>query len=71
VSLWAAISARRALALDMPAEGGVFVLEISSYQVDLCPTFKPDIAVLMNITPDHIDRHGSVEGYAAAKRKNV
>jgi UDP-N-acetylmuramoylalanine--D-glutamate ligase len=55
------------LDLDIPKNDGAFVLEISSYQVDLCPTFRPDIAALMNITPDHIDRHGSVEGYAAAK----
>ncbi len=57
-----------ALALDMPAPGDVFVLEISSYQMDLCPTFAPDIAVHMNFSPDHIDRHGDMKGYIAAKR---
>lgn len=56
-----------ALALDMPDEKGCFVLEISSYQLDLCPTTAPDISVLLNITPDHIDRHGSEEGYAKSK----
>ena len=60
---------RAALDMDMPEDGGVFVLEISSYQMDLCPTFKPDIALLLNITPDHLDRHGSMEEYEAAKRR--
>ncbi len=59
-------------ALDMTlpdANDAVIVLEISSYQADLCPSFAPDIAVLLNITPDHIDHHGSMENYAAAKAK--
>jgi UDP-N-acetylmuramoylalanine--D-glutamate ligase len=43
------------------------VLELSSYQLDLCPTFIPEISALLNITPDHIDRHGSMEQYAASK----
>ena len=55
--------------LDLPADNEVLVLEISSYQMDLCPTFRPDIAVLLNITPDHLDRHGSMEEYIAAKEK--
>ncbi len=45
------------------------VLELSSYQLDLCPTFRPEIAVLLNITPDHIERHGTLENYAASKAK--
>lgn len=45
------------------------VLEISSYQMDLCPKFRPDISVLLNITPDHLDRHGSMEAYVKAKAK--
>ncbi len=57
------------LDLDMPDEGGFFVLEISSYQMDLCPTFRPDISVLLNITPDHLDRHGNFKNYAAAKER--
>ncbi len=61
-----------ALALKMPAKkskghNGIIVLEISSYQMDLCPTFRPDISVLLNITPDHLDRHGSFENYVIAK----
>ncbi len=47
----------------------IFVLEMSSYQIDLCPTFHPDIGVLLNITPDHIDRHGSFKNYAAIKNR--
>lgn len=47
----------------------VVVLELSSYQLDLCPSFAPQISVLLNITPDHIDRHGTLENYIAAKEK--
>jgi len=43
------------------------VLELSSYQLDLCPTFTPDYAILLNITPDHLDRHGSMKNYVEAK----
>lgn len=57
------------LDLDMPGEDCVFVLELSSYQLDLCPTLALDIAVLLNITPDHLDRHGSMEGYIKAKER--
>lgn len=57
------------LDMDLPGSEGFIVLEISSYQVDLCPTFRPDIAALLNITPDHLDRHGTIEGYAAAKER--
>ncbi len=57
------------LTQDLPAAGGFIVLEMSSYQIDLCPSFRPDIAVLLNITPDHLDRHGTMEEYAAAKAR--
>ena len=50
-----------------PRKDGTVVLELSSYQLDLCKEFEADIAVLLNITPDHIDRHGSMEGYVASK----
>lgn len=60
---------RPVLDLDLPKKEGVLVLEISSYQLDLCPFFRPDISVLLNITPDHLDRHGGMDGYAASKEK--
>lgn len=60
---------RAVLDLDPPAEGSVIVLELSSYQLDLCPTFAPTYAIHLNLTPDHIDRHGSVEGYIEAKMR--
>ncbi|MCD6034387.1 MAG: murD [Rickettsiales bacterium] len=46
---------------------GTYVLEMSSYQLDLLEIFTPDISLLLNITPDHIDRHGDLQGYIAAK----
>jgi UDP-N-acetylmuramoylalanine--D-glutamate ligase len=46
---------------------GVYVLEASSYQLELMPSMVFDVAVLLNITPDHLDRHGGMEGYVAAK----
>jgi UDP-N-acetylmuramoylalanine--D-glutamate ligase len=49
--------------------GAVYVLEVSSYQLDLVSSFKPDVAILTNLSPDHLDRHGSMEGYVAAKRR--
>jgi UDP-N-acetylmuramoylalanine--D-glutamate ligase len=57
--------------LDLAAPGAktVYVLEISSYQIDLSPGFSPDVSILSNITPDHIDRHGSMENYAAVKTR--
>ncbi|MAZ76110.1 MAG: UDP-N-acetylmuramoyl-L-alanine--D-glutamate ligase [Micavibrio sp.] len=56
------------LDLDL-TNADVLVLELSSYQLDLCPTFHPDIAMLLNITPDHLDRHGDMEGYTKAKAR--
>ncbi len=53
--------------LDLTNDIEVLVLEISSYQMDLCPTYRPDISLLLNITPDHLDRHGSMESYVGAK----
>lgn len=57
------------LALPAPAEVGVYVIEVSSYQLDLTTSFAPDVAILTNITPDHLDRHGGMEGYVAAKAR--
>jgi len=45
------------------------VLEISSFQLELCGDFVPDVGILLNITPDHLDRHKTVEKYAAAKMR--
>ena len=53
----------------LPA-GGVYVLELSSYQIDLTQTLDCEVAVLLNITPDHLDRYGgSFEAYAASKAR--
>ena len=48
-------------------EGGIYVLELSSYQIDLTKSLDCDVAVLLNITPDHLDRYESFEAYAASK----
>jgi UDP-N-acetylmuramoylalanine--D-glutamate ligase len=50
-------------------EGGVYVLELSSYQLDLTFSLDCDVAVLLNITPDHLDRYEGFEGYAASKAR--
>ncbi len=54
---------------DESREGGWNVLEISSFQLETTETFRPRIAVLLNVTPDHLDRHGSFEKYRAAKER--
>jgi UDP-N-acetylmuramoylalanine--D-glutamate ligase len=55
------------LAQDPLPEGGVYVLELSSYQIDLTQSLDCDVAVLLNITPDHLDRYESFEAYITAK----
>jgi UDP-N-acetylmuramoylalanine--D-glutamate ligase len=55
------------LAQDPLPEGGVYVLELSSYQIDLTKSLDCDVAVLLNITPDHLDRYESFEAYEASK----
>jgi UDP-N-acetylmuramoylalanine--D-glutamate ligase len=57
------------LAQDPLPEGGVYVLELSSYQIDLTQSLDCDVAVLLNITPDHLDRYDSFEAYAASKMR--
>src|SRR5580692_3472981 len=57
------------LGLEDMHGGAVYVLEVSSYQLDLTASLKPDVAVLLNITPDHLERHGGMDGYVAAKRR--
>ncbi len=58
---------KAALDLSMPPKAGAFVLEMSSFQLELCPGFAPDIGVHLNLSPDHLDRHGTMEQYAEAK----
>jgi UDP-N-acetylmuramoylalanine--D-glutamate ligase len=57
------------LGLEDMHGGAVYVLELSSYQLDLTSSLKPDAVVLLNISPDHLDRHGGMDGYIAAKRR--
>jgi UDP-N-acetylmuramoylalanine--D-glutamate ligase len=58
-----------ALSLAPLDRHGTYVLELSSYQLELAPSLACDVAILLNITPDHLDRHGGMAGYVAAKRR--
>ena len=58
------------LTLEPLGANGAFVLELSSYQLELVPTAVFDVAVFLNLSPDHLDRHGGMDGYIAAK-KNI
>jgi UDP-N-acetylmuramoylalanine--D-glutamate ligase len=58
-----------ALTLAPLDKDGIYVLEMSSYQLELTQTLAFDVAVLLNITPDHLDRHGGMDGYIAAKAR--
>ncbi len=60
---------RGVLDIDPPGDGGIVVLELSSYQTDLARSLTPDVAVFTNLTPDHLDRHAGMGGYFAAKRR--
>ncbi len=60
---------RPALDLDPPGAGDPVILEVSSFQLDLTRRAAFDVAVLLNLTPDHLDRHGGMAGYRAAKRR--
>ncbi len=57
------------LSLDAFAPGRHYVIECSSYQIDLAPSLDATVGVLLNITPDHLDRHGTIENYAAIKAR--
>jgi UDP-N-acetylmuramoylalanine--D-glutamate ligase len=57
------------LSQDPLPEGGVYVLELSSYQIDLTQSLDCDVAVLLNVTPDHLDRYDSFAAYAASKAR--
>jgi len=60
---------RPVLDLEVLPANGVYVLELSSYQIDLCTRLRPQVSVLINLSPDHLDRHGGMQGYVAAKRR--
>ncbi|MEM8623923.1 MAG: UDP-N-acetylmuramoyl-L-alanine--D-glutamate ligase [Pseudomonadota bacterium] len=60
---------RAVLDLDPPADGETIVLELSSYQTELARALAPEIAVFLNLSADHLDRHGGMGGYFAAKRR--
>lgn len=57
------------LSLPQPIRHSVYVLEMSSFQLDLTASLRADAAVFLNLTPDHIERHGDVEGYFSAKMR--
>jgi len=59
------------LSLAPPQAGRVYVVECSSYQIDLAPSLNPSIGILINLSADHLDRHGSMEHYAAVKERLV
>jgi len=59
------------LALDPPSMARVHVIECSSFQIDLAPSLDPSVGVLLNLSPDHIDRHGTFENYAAVKARLI
>ncbi|MBM7855937.1 UDP-N-acetylmuramoylalanine--D-glutamate ligase [Desulfohalotomaculum tongense] len=56
-------------AVENYGEDDVIVVEVSSFQLETIQTFRPHVAVILNITPDHLDRHGSMDNYIAAKAK--
>lgn len=55
--------------VDESRDDGWSVLEVSSFQLETAYQFRPEIAIILNITPDHLDRHGNFENYAAAKER--
>jgi UDP-N-acetylmuramoylalanine--D-glutamate ligase len=57
------------LSLAPPAANRTHVIECSSFQIDLAPTLDPTVGILLNLTPDHLDRHGTMENYAAIKER--
>ncbi len=60
---------RGVLDLQPARDGMIVVLELSSYQIELARGLSPDVAVFLNLSPDHLDRHGGMGGYFAAKRR--
>lgn len=62
---------RPILTLAPPEPGRFHVIEMSSFQIDLTPTLGPTVGVMLNVTPDHLDRHGTIEHYAEIKERLV
>jgi UDP-N-acetylmuramoylalanine--D-glutamate ligase len=62
---------RAVMTLDPPETDRHYVVECSSYQIDLAPSVNPTAGVLLNLTPDHLDRHGTMQHYAAIKERLV
>jgi UDP-N-acetylmuramoylalanine--D-glutamate ligase len=59
------------LSLEPPRAGRVHVIEVSSYQIDLTPTLDPSVGILLNVSEDHLDRHGTLAHYAAVKERLI
>jgi UDP-N-acetylmuramoylalanine--D-glutamate ligase len=59
------------LSLAPPAANRVHVVEMSSFQIDLTPSLNPTVGVLLNVSPDHLDRHGTMENYAGIKERLI
>jgi UDP-N-acetylmuramoylalanine--D-glutamate ligase len=59
------------LSLEPPGRGRVHVIEVSSYQVDLAPSLDPSVGILINVSEDHLDRHGTLAHYAEVKERLV
>lgn len=62
---------RAIMTLDPPRRDRFYVVECSSYQIDLAPSINPSAGVLLNLTPDHLDRHGTMQHYASIKERLV
>ena len=59
------------LSLSPPQAGRLHVVECSSFQIDLAPSLDPSVGICLNVTPDHLDRHGTIAGYAAVKERLI
>ncbi|TWH01036.1 UDP-N-acetylmuramoylalanine--D-glutamate ligase [Mesorhizobium sp. J18] len=62
---------RAVMTLDPVTAACHYVVECSSYQIDLAPSLNPTVGILLNLTPDHLDRHGTMDNYAAIKERLV
>ncbi|HTV69754.1 MAG TPA: UDP-N-acetylmuramoyl-L-alanine--D-glutamate ligase [Rhizobiaceae bacterium] len=62
---------RAVMTLDPPKDGRFYIIECSSYQIELAPSINPTAGVLLNLTPDHLDRHGTMQHYASIKERLV